>query len=110
VPLPQPRGPLTAELIAVLTGDDPAARGLGPAARAALPSNGQGLRRLGFGERTTRFFDKHVEADAAPERPGRSPAGPDRRHHVRCPRCLALDGMVADHLLDSWQRGESALR
>ena len=38
MPLPQPRGPLTAELIAVLTGDDPAARGLGPAARVALRS------------------------------------------------------------------------
>lgn len=38
MPLPEPRGPLSAELIAVLTGDDPAARGLGPAARQALRS------------------------------------------------------------------------
>jgi hypothetical protein len=88
---------------------------------STLPNRryGQGLRRLGFGERATRFFDEHVEADAVHEQiAGRSLAGGlaaaqpaligDIMFGARA--CLALEGMVADHLLGSWRRGESALR
>lgn len=87
---------------------------VGPMGRYA-----RALRRLGFGERATRFYDAHVTAD---------------EHH----RVVALDDMVAglledepilggaivfgaraldaverafaDHLLDAWAAGRSSLR
>ena len=63
-----------------------------------------GLRRLGFGERTTVFYDEHVEADAVHEQIARwtcagrsSPSSPElaARRPVRCRRSLAMDGLAA---------------
>jgi heme oxygenase-like protein len=78
-----------------------------------------GLRRLGFGERTTVFYDEHVEADAVHEQiasvdmcgslvaeePGLLP---DVLFGAAC--SLAMDGIAADHLLGAWAAGRSALR
>jgi hypothetical protein len=77
-----------------------------------------GLRRLGFGERTTVFYDEHVEADAVHEQlasvdmcgslvaedPGL--AG-DVLFGAAC--SLAMDGLAAHHLLGAWEAGHSAL-
>ena len=77
-----------------------------------------GLRRLGYGDATTVFYDEHVEADAVheqiasvdmcgalvaeePELTG------DVLFGAAC--ALALDGVTATHLLDAWQAGHSAL-
>ena len=77
-----------------------------------------GLRRLGFGDATTVFYDEHVEADAAHEQiasvdmcgafVAEEPelAG-DVLFGAAC--ALALDGVTATHLLDAWQSGKSAL-
>jgi hypothetical protein len=78
-----------------------------------------GLRRLGFDERTTVFYDEHVEADAVHEQiasvdmcgslvaedPGL--AG-DVLFGAAC--SLAMDGLAAHHLLGAWEAGRSALR
>jgi hypothetical protein len=78
-----------------------------------------GLRRLGFDERVTVFYDEHVEADAVHEQiasvdmcgslvadePGLLP---DVLFGAAC--SLAMDGVAADHLLGAWQAGRPALR
>lgn len=78
-----------------------------------------GARRLGAGERARRYFDEHVEADAVHEqiaahdlcgryavtRPG---AAADIMFGAAC--CLAIDDLLAAHLLSRWQAGQSALR
>jgi hypothetical protein len=78
-----------------------------------------GLRRLGFDERTTVFYDEHVEADAVHEQiasvdmcgslvaeePGLLP---DVLFGAAC--SLAMDGVAARHLLDAWGSGRPALR
>jgi len=78
-----------------------------------------GLRRLGFDERTTVFYDEHVEADAVHEQiaavdmcgslvaeePGLLP---DVLFGAAC--SLAMDGVAARHLLGAWEGGHSALR
>jgi hypothetical protein len=67
----------------------------------------------------TDYFDEHVEADAVHEQiAGRDLAGalaedqpellPDIMFGAAA--CLTVDGMVAAHMLESWQRGESSLR
>src|SRR5687767_5998739 len=78
-----------------------------------------GLRRLGFGERTTVFYDEHVEADAVHEQiasvdmcgslVAEEPvlAG-DVLFGAAC--ALAMDGVTAQHLLGAWEAGRSALR
>lgn len=79
---------------------------------------GDGFRRLGFGEEVTDYFDEHVEADAVHEQiAARDLAGalaedrpellPDIMFGAAA--CLAVDGCVAAHMLDSWSRGESSL-
>lgn len=79
----------------------------------------EGLRRLGFGEEVTDYFDEHVEADAVHEQiAARDLAGalaedepallPDIVFGAAA--CLAVDGWAAAHLLDAWGRGDSALR
>jgi hypothetical protein len=77
-----------------------------------------GLRRLGFDEATTVFYDEHVEADAVHEQiasvdmcgalVAEEPelAG-DVLFGASC--ALALDGVTAGHLLDAWQEERSAL-
>jgi hypothetical protein len=78
-----------------------------------------GLRRLGFDESTTVFYDEHVEADAVHEQiasvdmcgslvaeePGLLP---DVLFGAAC--SLAMDGVAAGHLLGAWEAGRSALR
>jgi hypothetical protein len=78
-----------------------------------------GLRRLGFDERTTVFYDEHVEADAVHEQiasvdmcgslVSEEPALlPDVLFGAAC--SLAMDGVAAAHLLGGWEAGRSALR
>jgi hypothetical protein len=78
-----------------------------------------GLRRLGFGERTTVFYDEHVEADAVHEQiasvdmcgslvadePGLLPDV-----LFGAASSLAMDGLAATHLLGAWESGVSGLR
>lgn len=80
---------------------------------------GDGMRRLGFGEDVTDYFDEHVEADAVHEQiAGRDLAGalaedrPDLLPDIMfgAAACLAVDGWAGMHMLDSWTRGESSLR
>ena len=78
-----------------------------------------GLRRLGFGPRTTVFYDEHVEADAVHEQI----AAVDMCGSLVAEEpaltadvlfgaasSLALDGLTARHLLGAWEAGRSALR
>jgi hypothetical protein len=78
-----------------------------------------GLRRLGFGDDATAFFDVHVTADAVHE----SIAAVDlagglaRQEPALAPDILwgaralaALDQRWARHVLDHWQRGAGSLR
>lgn len=78
-----------------------------------------GLRRLGYGSDVTDYFDEHVEADAVHEQiAGRDLAGglvesePDLVGDVLfgAAACLAVDEWVAEHTLEAWQAGDSALR
>jgi len=78
-----------------------------------------GLRRLGFDERTTVFYDEHVEADAVHEQIAavdmcgslvtEDPAlAADVLFGAQC--SLALDGLTAVHLLGAWEAGRSGLQ
>jgi hypothetical protein len=78
-----------------------------------------GLRRLGFDERTTVFYDEHVEADAVHEQiasvdmcgslVAESPQLlEDVLFGAAC--ALAVDGLAGRHLLQAWEAGRSALR
>jgi hypothetical protein len=80
---------------------------------------GNALRRLGYGEAATEFFDEHVEADAVHENVaavdlGGGLARQDRQlggDVVWGARALReLDGRWARHLLGAWEAGESSLR
>ncbi|GAA1838248.1 iron-containing redox enzyme family protein [Microlunatus capsulatus] len=80
---------------------------------------GNGLRRLGFDEPTTRFFDEHIEADAVHEQiAAHDVAGRlalDEPHLVDdilfgAQVALAVDAAVTRHLLDSWAAGRTSLR
>jgi hypothetical protein len=78
-----------------------------------------GLKRLGFDERTTVFYDEHVEADAVHERiaavdmcgplAAEDPAlAADVLFGAAC--SLAVDGLTARELLAAWEAGRSGLR
>ncbi|WP_166532588.1 iron-containing redox enzyme family protein [Blastococcus xanthinilyticus] len=78
-----------------------------------------GLRRLGFDERTTVFYDEHVEADAVHEQIASvdmcgslvaEEPGLAADVLFGAATSLALDGLAATHLLGAWQAGRSALR
>jgi hypothetical protein len=78
-----------------------------------------GLRRLGFGDDATAFFDEHVQADAVHESIAAVDlAGGLARQDPRLAgdvvwgaRVLAaVEGRWAAHLLDSWEAGVSSLR
>ena len=88
---------------------------------SAIPNRryANGLRRLGFGEQATAFFDEHVEADAVHESIAavdlagglvrQDPAlGPTILWGARA--LVALDGAWAHHVLDAWELGRSSLR
>jgi hypothetical protein len=78
-----------------------------------------GLRRLGFDERVTVFYDEHVEADAVHEQiasvdmcgsllADEPDLLPDVLFGAAC--SLAMDGVAAGTLLGAWEAGCSALR
>jgi hypothetical protein len=78
-----------------------------------------GLRRLGFDERTTVFYDEHVEADAVHEQIASVDMcgslvadDPELTDDVLFGAAcsLAMDGVAAHHLLGAWETGRSALR
>ena len=78
-----------------------------------------GLRRLGHGERATRFFDEHVTADAIHENIAAVDlAGGLARQQPELTRdilwgaaaLVALDANFARHLLGAWEEGVSSLR
>jgi hypothetical protein len=88
---------------------------------SSLPNRlyGNGLRRLGYGQDATLFFDEHIEADAVHEQiAGRDLAGtlaaeqPERAADILfgAAACLALDDLAAAMLLPCWESGRSALR
>jgi hypothetical protein len=78
-----------------------------------------GFRRNGYDEKATEYFDEHVEADAVHEQiAGRDLAGGLVEGDPRlvgdvmfgASACLTVDGMMAGHILEAWERGESSLR
>lgn len=80
---------------------------------------GNGFRRLGFDEDVTWYFDEHVEADAVHEQiAGRDLAGglveaePELLEDVYfgATAALTLDGMLGEHIIAAWEKGESSLR
>jgi hypothetical protein len=80
---------------------------------------GDALRRLGYGDRATAFFDEHVEADSVHEAIAAVDlAGGLIRQQPQLAGDLifgarslaALDARWARHLLGSWEAGESSLR
>jgi hypothetical protein len=80
---------------------------------------GDGLRRLGFGEDVTDYFDEHVEADAVHEQiAARDLAGslaedrPDLLPDIMfgAAASLTVDGWAGAHLLDHWTNRRSSLR
>jgi Iron-containing redox enzyme len=87
---------------------------------SSLPNRryGNGLRRLGFGDDATDFFDEHVEADAVHEQVaswdlagGLAAAEPELAGDILwgAAALLELEARWARHLLDAWERGESSL-
>jgi hypothetical protein len=88
---------------------------------SSLPNRryGNGLRRLGGDAAATRFYDEHVEADAVHEQVaahdlcgGYATQHPEAASEILFGAgCgLAVEAEFGRHLLDRWQRGESALR
>ena len=78
-----------------------------------------GLRRLGYDERVTVFYDEHVEADAVHEQiasvdmcgslVAEEPhLASDVLFGAAC--SLAMDAVAAHHLLGAWEAGRSGLR
>ena len=79
---------------------------------------GDGLRRLGFGEQATRYFDEHVEADAAHGAIAATDMAGSLVDDDPAMRCdvpfggaalLALEHRWADHVLRAWRSGASSL-
>jgi hypothetical protein len=78
-----------------------------------------GLRRLGFGDDVSDYFDEHVEADAVHEQlAARDLAGslaedePELANDILfgAAACLAVDGRLWGGLRERFERGESVLR
>lgn len=78
-----------------------------------------GLRRLGYGERATAFFDEHVTADAIHENIAAVDlAGGLARQQPRLARdilwgaatLVELEGRLARHVAGAWEDGVSSLR
>jgi hypothetical protein len=78
-----------------------------------------GLRRLGFGERATAFFDEHVTADAIHENIAAVDlAGGLARQQPAlvsdilwgAATLVALDANLARHVFGAWEEGVSSLR
>ncbi len=80
---------------------------------------GDALRRLGYGEAATAFFDEHVEADSVHENiaavdlaGGLIRQQPELAGDLIFGACALaeLDARWAAHLLGSWEAGQSSLR
>jgi hypothetical protein len=78
-----------------------------------------GLRRLGFGDRATAFFDEHVVADAIHENiaavdlaGGLARQQPELVGDILwgAATLVALDANLARHVLGAWEEGVSSLR
>ena len=78
-----------------------------------------GLKRLGFGERATAFFDEHITADAIHENiaavdlaGGLARQQPDLERDILwgAAALVALEANFARHLLGAWGEGVSSLR
>lgn len=87
---------------------------------SSLPNRllSDGFRRIGYSEEVTEYFDVHVEADAVHEQlAAHDLAGalamdvpellPDIMFGAAA--CLAIDGMMAEHMRESWEAGRSSL-
>jgi len=88
---------------------------------SSLPNRryGNGLRRLGGNATATRFYDEHVQADAVHEQiAAHDLCGSYVADHPAAGgqvlfgagAALALDRLLAVHLLDAWGAGRSSLR
>lgn len=88
---------------------------------SSLPNHhyAEGLRRLGYGEDVTDYFDEHVEADAVHEQiAAHDLAGSlaeDRPELLGdilfgAAACLYIDDLVGEYTLNQWESGRSALR
>jgi heme oxygenase-like protein len=88
---------------------------------SSLPNRryANGLRRLGFGDDATAFYDEHVVADAVHENVAAVDlaGGLARQDPTLAADILwgaaaldALERRFAQHLLDAWSAGESSLR
>ncbi len=80
---------------------------------------GNALRRLGYGEEVTHFYDEHVEADAVHENiaawdlaGGLAAEEPEVAADILfgARALLQVEARWARHLMDSWERGETSLR
>jgi hypothetical protein len=79
---------------------------------------GNAVRRLGFGEEVSAFYDEHVQADAVHEAiaawdlaGGLASSEPSVARDIifGARALLALEALWAEHLLGCWERGESSL-
>ena len=79
----------------------------------------RGLRRLGFGDDATSFFDEHVEADAVHENVaavdlagGLAQQDPALAGDILwgARALVAVEGRWTRHLLESWAAGQTSLR
>jgi hypothetical protein len=88
---------------------------------SALPNRryGNALRRLGYGEEATDFFDEHVEADAVHENiaaydlaGGLARQEPELAADIifGARALLYLEDRLARHLLEAWEDGRTSLR
>ncbi|HEU5251826.1 MAG TPA: iron-containing redox enzyme family protein [Solirubrobacterales bacterium] len=80
---------------------------------------GNALRRLGYGEEATHFYDEHVEADAVHENiaawdlaGGLAAEEPEVAADILfgARALLQVEARWAAHLMDAWGRGETSLR
>jgi hypothetical protein len=80
---------------------------------------GRALRRLGYGEEATAFYDEHVEADSVHENvaaydlaQGLAIAEPELARDILfgAAALLELDARMARAILEAWERGETSLR
>jgi len=87
---------------------------------SSLPNRryANGLRRLGFDERATDFFDEHVTADAVHEQVaawdlagGLAAAEPELTGDILwgAAALLTVEALWARHLFDAWEHGASSL-
>jgi hypothetical protein len=87
---------------------------------SSLPSRwlGNGLRRLGYGERATSYYDEHVEADSVHDQIALHDVVGSLLEHepglaadvlLGAEALAFLEGLWAEHLLDAWRSGSSSL-